>query len=169
MSAAEKAWIGLGSNIQGPVANVQAGLDALAALALTDLVRASTLYRNPPMGPADQPDYVNAVAELVTWLTPRELLRECQAIESRFGRERGGQRWGPRPLDLDILIYGNYWFQETDLRIPHPGVPERAFVLYPLAEIAPTLEIPGHGRADTLAAALDAGDLEPIPAPDADG
>lgn len=158
----ERVWVGLGSNLDGPEEQVRAGLERLAGLPLTTLERASTLYRNPPMGPPDQPDYVNAVAELTTYLTPRELLRELHAVESSRGRSRGGEQWGPRPLDLDLLVYGEQQLDEPDLTVPHPGIPERAFVLYPLAELAPELVIPGQGRAASLAARLPASDLEPV-------
>lgn len=160
----ERAWIGLGSNLDGPVEQVRAGLDGLAALPRTNLDRASTLYRNPPMGPPDQPDYVNAVAELTTGLTARELMYELQAIEAGRGRERSGAQWGPRPLDLDLLVYGEHRIAEPDLVVPHPGVPERVFVLYPLAELAPDLEIPGYGRARALASQLPSNALEAVPA-----
>ncbi len=162
-AASERAWVGLGSNRAGPVAQVRSALDALAELPRTRLERASTLYRNPPMGPPDQPDYVNAVAELTTALTAHQLLAALQAIESARGRERSGQRWGPRPLDLDLLVYGAHRIADTDLTVPHPGMPERAFVLYPLVELAPQLWVPGMGWAAVLARALAGADLEPIP------
>lgn len=161
----ERAWIGLGSNLGGPVEQVRSGLDALAGLPLTTLVRSSTLYSNPPMGPPDQPDYVNAVAELETHLTARELLRECHAVESRLGRQRNGQRWGARLLDLDVIVYGAHRIDEPDLKVPHPGLPERAFVLYPLAEIAPALEVPGLGSVESLASAVAGDDLQPVTEP----
>lgn len=165
----ERAWIGLGSNLDGPVDQVRAGLDGLAALPRTTLARASTLYRNPPMGPPEQPDYINAVAELTTALTARELLRGLQAIEAQRGRERSGERWGPRPLDLDLLVYGDQQIAEPDLVVPHPGVPERVFVLYPLGELAPDLEIPGYERVAYLLEQLSCDGLEALPATCQDG
>ena len=159
----ESAWIGLGSNRDGPVGQVRSALDALDQLPRTRLARASTLYRNPPMGPPDQPDYVNAVAELATALTAHQLLAHLQVIEADRGRERTGERWGSRPLDLDLLVYGAQRIADPDLTVPHPGVPERAFVLYPLVEVAPQLWVPGMGWASELARALPGADLEPIP------
>lgn len=104
------------------------------------------------MGPADQPDFINAVAGLLTRLAPRELLSALHGIEAAHGRRRrSDDRWGPRPLDLDLLAHGDHVLAEPDLRLPHPGIGERNFVLLPLASIAPDLEIPGLGRVGTLA------------------
>jgi len=108
------------------------------------------------MGPAGQPDYVNAVAAVETALEPRELLLALQDQEARAGRRRNGQRWGPRPLDLDILLYGDQVIAEPELDVPHPGIAERAFVLVPLAAIAPGLQIPGAGEVSRLRTLIDA-------------
>lgn len=157
------AAVGIGSNLRDPARQVSAAIGELAGLPDTRVLAVSGLYRNPPMGPRDQPDYVNAVAMLRTALSPRALLRELQSIECRRGRDRaGGVRWGPRIIDLDILTYGDRVIDEAGLRVPHPGIPERNFVLFPLVEVAPELDIPGLGSVRTLASKLDASGLERI-------
>lgn len=147
------AYIGLGSNLDAPRAQVSRALRTLGDLPRTKCTAHSSLYTSPPMGPPDQPPYVNAVARLATTLSAPALLEELLGVERAHGRVRDGTRWGPRTLDLDILLYGDLRLDTPTLRIPHPGIPERPFVLYPLAEIAsPELEIPGLGRlADLLA------------------
>ena len=156
-------YVGLGSNLDDPEQQVREALRELSSLPATRLIRSSRLYRNPPMGPVDQPDYVNAVAHLLTSLTARELLAELQRLERRHGRVRqDADRWGPRRLDLDLLTYGSSTIDEPGLQVPHPGIRERNFVLFPLLEIAPALEIPGLGAVTELAAALDDADLSPI-------
>ncbi len=147
-------FVALGSNLEDPVAQVRAGLRALAALPDTRLVAASSLYRNPPAGYHDQPDFVNAVAQIETDLAPRDLLNALLAIERRHGRSRDFPN-APRTLDLDILIYGQQVVHETGLTIPHPRMLERAFVLVPLAEIAPAVVVPGAGAVSQLAARVD--------------
>src|SRR5699024_1529563 len=137
-------------------------LAALAELPDTELVAVSSLYRNPPMGPQDQPDYVNAAALLRTRLAPRRLLQELQALERRQWRGRR-HRWGPRSIDRDLLLWGETVIDEPDLRVPHPGLHERPFVLYPLAEIAPGLAVPGRGRVEELVAACSAAGLVKVP------
>jgi 2-amino-4-hydroxy-6-hydroxymethyldihydropteridine diphosphokinase len=114
------------------------------------------------MGPIEQPDFINAAAGLVTRLGPAELLAALLALERALGRERGGQRWGPRRIDLDLLLYGNLTLREEALELPHPGISERSFVLYPLCELAPELWVPGRGRVTDLAAALGSSGLERI-------
>ena len=145
-----RVYIGLGSNLDDPKRQVWKALQALAGLPGSTLCRYSSLYRSPPMGPQDQPDYINAVAELETGLSAAELLSLLQAIENQQGRVRGAVRWGPRTLDLDILIYGQAQIKAPELTVPHPGIAERPFVLYPLAEIAPDLKIPGCGALQGL-------------------
>ena len=145
----QQAWIGLGSNLADPLAQLRRALDELDHLPETRLLAASSIYRSPPMGPKDQPDYFNAVARLETGLAPQALLAELQAIERAHDRVRE-RRWGPRTLDLDILLYGGLIIDEPDLQVPHPGLHERAFVLYPLRELAPSLEIPGRGTVRIL-------------------
>ena len=141
-----RAYIGLGSNLADPLAQVKSALIALSGIPATRCVSYSSFYHSPPMGPAGQPDYVNAVAALDTSLPAHELLRHLQAIEFRQGRVRTGERWGPRTVDLDLLLYGSEQFHDDILTIPHPGLCERNFVLYPLYEIAPELAIPGAGK-----------------------
>jgi 2-amino-4-hydroxy-6-hydroxymethyldihydropteridine diphosphokinase len=158
------AYIGIGSNLDNPVQQVRSAIAALARISRTRLVRHSSLYRSAPMGPQDQPDYINAVAELETTLEPRALLTALHAIERQHGRMRGPQRWGPRILDLDILVYGTLRLSEPALTIPHAGIAERAFVLHPLHEIAPTIRIPGLADTQTLLAQCPLGGLERLPA-----
>ncbi len=167
MSATVTAYIGLGSNLDEPAAQVCAAFEALAAIPASQLQRRSRLYGNPPMGPQDQPDYVNAAAELATTLSPRELLEALQAIERRHGRVRGGRRWGPRVIDLDLLLYGNALIEEAGLRVPHPGLTERAFVLVPLAEIAPALVLPDGTTLVASLAQVDHADVVPLSVADA--
>jgi len=158
------ASIGIGSNLDDPVAQVRRALVALEEIDKSQLIAASSLYRNPPMGPIDQPDYVNAAATLRTLLPPRELLARLQDLERVQGRVRENRdRWGPRRLDLDILTYGNLTITEPALQIPHPGISERNFVLFPLLEIAPQLHIPGLGLIGNLVMEVDASTLEIIP------
>ena len=155
--------IGIGSNLDDPEAQVRQALRALETVDSTRVTAVSSLYRNPPMGPADQPDYVNAVAILLTALPPRALLQQLQALERRQGRVRESHdRWGPRRLDLDILTYGKKTISEPGLQIPHPGISERNFVLFPLLEIAPQLHIPGLGCVSDLVLEMDASTLEKI-------
>ena len=165
MTHAVTAYIGLGSNLDDPAAQVASAIAALAALPDSRLRATSSLYRNPPMGPQDQPDYVNAVVALETRLAARALLEAMQAIERAQGRDRSGQRWGPRTIDLDLLIYGDAEIDEDHLKVPHPGIGERAFVLVPLAEIAPHVSIPGHSALPVLLAAVDRASVVPMPAP----
>ncbi len=138
------AYIGLGSNLADPAAQLRQGLLAVARLPETRIVAQSSFYRSPPMGPPDQPDYINAVAAIETAQTAYNLLASLQEVEARHGRARG-VRWGPRTLDIDILLYGAERLAGPRLTVPHPGLTERAFVLYPLVEIAPDLEVPGLG------------------------
>ncbi|MGQ0592942.1 MAG: 2-amino-4-hydroxy-6-hydroxymethyldihydropteridine diphosphokinase [Gammaproteobacteria bacterium] len=145
-----RCYVGLGSNLDDPVLQVRRGLTALAALPDTTVIQPSSLYRSPPMGPPGQPDYVNAVCSLATRLPAPRLLAHLQSIESRHGRVRGPARWGPRILDLDLLLYGDAELCGSDLTVPHPGLAQRAFVLYPLLEIAPGLEVPTLGPIASL-------------------
>lgn len=147
-------YVGIGANLDDPQAQVRRALDELASLPQTTLKRVSALYRTPPMGPPGQPDYVNAVAELMTTLEAHALLDELQAIERAHHRVRA-ERWGPRTLDLDLLLYGDEVIADERLQVPHPGVATRAFVLLPLADLVPAREIPGSGRVSALCAAAD--------------
>jgi 2-amino-4-hydroxy-6-hydroxymethyldihydropteridine diphosphokinase len=158
----ENAYIGLGSNLDDPQAQVEAGLRALAGLPRSRLLRWSRLYRSSPWGDVDQPDFINAVALIETMLAPTELLHELLAIERRAGRERHARRWGPRVLDLDILVFGDRRIDEPGLRLPHPRLSERAFVLVPLADVEPHLAVPGCGSVGQLLAAVDATSCCPL-------
>jgi 2-amino-4-hydroxy-6-hydroxymethyldihydropteridine diphosphokinase len=150
-SAGVTAYIGLGSNLSDPEAQVGRALAELTAIPRSELIACSALYRTAPVGPADQPDYVNAVVSLRTGLSPRELLEALQAIERGHGRQRNGTRWGPRTLDLDILLYGDRRVAEPGLRVPHPEMARRAFVLVPLADVAPAgLWVPDVGALEEL-------------------
>jgi 2-amino-4-hydroxy-6-hydroxymethyldihydropteridine diphosphokinase len=145
------AWIGLGSNLDDPENQVKSAFEDLRALAHCSLEAVSSLYLSPPMGPPDQPDYVNAVARLRTGMPPEALLDALQAIERRHRRVRD-RHWGPRTLDLDLLLYGAQAIETQRLRVPHPGIAERSFVLYPLAELDPALVIPGLASVQELVA-----------------
>ena len=150
------AYIGIGSNLDDPERQVRAALGALARLPRTTFVRASRLYRSAPWGKADQPAFVNAAAAVSTELAPRELLDALLAIERAHGRVRDGERWGPRVIDLDVLVHGDAQIDEPGLHVPHPHLAERAFVLLPLADLDPELEIPGAGRVRVLLGRIDA-------------
>lgn len=156
-----RAFIGLGSNLEQPERQISQAFDELSSLPQTRLQARSSLYRSPPMGPADQPDYLNAVAQLQTGLEPQTLLSELQRIEHLHGRERA-LRWGARTLDLDLLLYGDRRIDTPTLSVPHPGMAQRHFVLYPLAELAPDLEIPGLGALAGLLAACPPTGLEKL-------
>lgn len=148
------AYVALGSNLDDPRAQVERGFEELAALPRTAVRARSRLYRTPPWGVVDQPDFVNAAARIETALAPRELLDALHAIEARAGRVRG-VRNGPRTLDMDLLLYGNQILREAGLVIPHPRLHQRAFVLLPLADIAADIEVPGQGRVRDLLARVD--------------
>jgi len=146
-----KAFIGLGSNLGEREAMIRLALDDLARLPSTTLVRASSLYDTEPVGEVDQPNFLNAVAQIDTELTARQLLWNLQLIEKRLGRVRA-QRWGPRTIDLDLLLYGSLVVDEPDLKVPHPELTQRSFVLVPLVELDPLLVHPVSG--ETLLAHL---------------
>ena len=157
--AAHLAFIGAGSNLDNPIAHVRQALVELDTIERSRCVNRSSLYLSPPMGPKDQPDYVNAVASMETSLPPLGLLDALLAIERRHGRIRDKLRWGPRTLDLDLLLYDADMIQHERLTVPHPGLHERAFVLYPLREIAPQLLVPGRGPLGALLAQCPRGAL----------
>ena len=164
MSAPVRACVGLGGNIGDVAAALRAALAALAALPGTRLLRASRFYRTPAWGVEAQPDFINAAAVLETTLAPRALLDALLAIERDHGRERAadGSRWGPRTLDLDLLLHGDAVIDEPGLVVPHPQLHARAFVLVPLAEGAPDAEVPGRGRVDALLGAIDVDGIVPV-------
>lgn len=158
------AYVALGSNLDDPPSQVALAFEALGSLPETRLVLRSPLYRSRPMGPVEQPDFVNAAAGLLTRLEPLALLRALKQLETRLGRAAPIVRWGPRRIDLDLLVHGESRIATDELRLPHPGIAERAFVLAPLADIAPELVVPEAGRVRTLLRAADAASLERIAA-----
>jgi 2-amino-4-hydroxy-6-hydroxymethyldihydropteridine diphosphokinase len=146
------AYAAIGSNLNNPRERVLEAVTRLSELPAVHSVLVSRLYRSHPLGPQDQPEFVNAAAGLVTRLTPRELLDALLEIERSMGRNRG-ERWGPRVIDLDLIWMVDSLTEQPGLSLPHPGVSSRNFVLYPLADIAPTLEIPGLGVVRSLMSA----------------
>lgn len=149
------AYVALGSNLDDPAAQLREAFGRLSQLPDTLFLSRSRTWGSRPLGPPDQPDYVNAVAGLLTRLGPRELLAGLKAIESAMGRVQPAVRWGARVIDLDLVALGSEQVDESGLTLPHPGVHERDFVLYPLAELAPELWLPGKGRVRTLAARVE--------------
>jgi len=166
MTSTVSAYIGLGSNLGDSAAVLRSALRALAGLPESRLLRASRLYRTAAWGRTDQPDFLNAVAQLQTALPASELLAAMLGIEREAGRARradGSDRWGPRTLDLDLLLYGEAVIAEAGLHVPHPHLHERAFALAPLVEIAPDALIPGIGPACEALARIDLGGIEVLP------
>ncbi len=162
----ERAYIGLGSNLAEPRQQLRGAIEALAGIAHSKLAAVSSLYLSDPLGPSDQPRYNNAVAALDTALPPLELLDALQAIEQAHGRERKAERWGPRTLDLDILLYGDRLIDEPRLKIPHYHMHARAFVLYPLSDIAPQdLRLPDGRTLSELLAACPFSGIERLDVP----
>jgi len=159
-----RAFIGLGSNLGDPEATLAEAIFALDELPQTSVRAQSAMYSTPAWGRTDQPDFVNAVVELQTRLIPEVLLQQLLQLERRFGRVRQeGERWGPRELDLDLLVHGDVVLDEPGLHLPHPRIRERAFVLVPLAEIAPALEVPGMGRVADLLAVVASDGIRKLP------
>jgi 2-amino-4-hydroxy-6-hydroxymethyldihydropteridine diphosphokinase len=148
----QPAYVGVGSNLDGPQAQVQRALSALGRIRDSRLVARSHLYQTEPLGEVVQPPFVNAAAGLLTQLTPEALLAELRALEVELGRQAPRERWGPRRIDLDLLVHGRETRATETLTLPHPGIGERDFVLYPLADIAPDLDVPGLGRVAALRA-----------------
>jgi len=162
-----EAWIGLGANLGKRAAKLDAAVERIDQLPDTWLQAVSRYYRTPPWGQSDQPEFLNAVARVQTALGAGRLLRALLAIESQLGRTRTGRRWGPRAIDLDLLLYGEEHIEQPDLVVPHPRLHQRAFVLVPLAELAPDLVVPGQARVDALLAQLDDNERAGIrPGPD---
>lgn len=154
----ERVFVGLGGNIGDPEIAMSAALKAFAASPDIDIVGVSSLYRTPPWGNLDQPDFLNAVAELRCKLSPHDLMNLCLEIEQNLKRSRG-EKWGPRTIDLDIVAFGERTIDEPGLTVPHPRLHERAFVLMPMAEIAPDFEIGGL-RVRDLQRAVDTDGLD---------
>ena len=144
------AYVALGSNLHGPATQVGQALCRLTQIPDTRLLARSRLWHSRPLGPQDQPDFINAAAALLTQLAPAALLDELQQIERLMGRTEPPVRWGPRLIDLDLVVYDAVVREDAALTLPHPGAHLRNFVLYPLAEIAPELMIPGRGRVGEL-------------------
>jgi 2-amino-4-hydroxy-6-hydroxymethyldihydropteridine diphosphokinase len=150
------AFVGIGSNLGEPERQIAAAVEQLEAEEGVELAAVSTLRETEPVGYSDQPNFLNGAARVETELSPRELLERLLAIEARLGRVRGeGPRFGPRTIDLDLLVYGNEMVDEPGLTVPHPRLAERRFALEPLAELAPRLEIPGLGPVQALLAELE--------------
>jgi 2-amino-4-hydroxy-6-hydroxymethyldihydropteridine diphosphokinase len=156
------AYVGIGSNLDDPERQVQSAIEAVRRMPHSRLLRVSRLFRTPPWGRAEQPAFVNAAVAVATGLAPRELLDALLAIERERGRYRDGTRWGPRVIDLDILLYGDLSVDEEGLRIPHPHIAERAFVLLPLADIDAGLRVPGHGSVRDLLDRVDSQGCVPV-------
>ncbi|MGB9098104.1 2-amino-4-hydroxy-6-hydroxymethyldihydropteridine diphosphokinase [Erwinia sp.] len=156
----KRVYLALGSNLADPMHQVQAALDALAVIPLTTLMTTSAFYRTPPYGPPDQPDYLNAAVALETSLAPEALLDHTQRIELEQGRVRKDERWGPRTLDLDIMLFGELTLNTPRLIVPHYDIANRAFMLVPLLEIAPDLTFPDGTAAAELLAKLDASAIQ---------
>lgn len=155
-----RVYLALGSNLADPLHQVQAALDAMTAIPQTMLVATSSFYRTPPYGPPDQPDYLNAAVALETTLTPEALLDQTQRIELEQGRVRKDHRWGPRTLDLDIMLFGDLTLNTPRLIVPHYDISNRAFMLVPLLEIAPTVTFPDGTQAAEILAGLDASAIQ---------
>jgi 2-amino-4-hydroxy-6-hydroxymethyldihydropteridine diphosphokinase len=150
-----RSFVGLGANLDDPGVSIARAVELLAAETGVEVVAVSTLRETDPVGYQDQPRFLNGAAELRTMLTARELLERMLAIERSLGRVRGeGPRFGPRPIDLDLLLYGDQVINEPGLQVPHPRLHERRFALEPLAELDPALEIPGRGPVQALLAGL---------------
>ncbi|WP_312175500.1 2-amino-4-hydroxy-6-hydroxymethyldihydropteridine diphosphokinase [Pseudescherichia sp.] len=146
-----RVYIALGSNLASPLSQVTAAIEALGAIPNSQIVAVSGFYRTPPLGPQDQPDYLNAAVALETSLAPEALLDHTQRIELDQGRVRKAERWGPRTLDLDIMLFGDETIATPRLTVPHYDMKNRGFMLWPLFEIAPELHFPD---GETLASVL---------------
>ncbi len=153
------AWLGLGSNQQHPVTQLQNALGGLDDVDGIEVLETSSFYRTPPWGDTQQSDFINAVVRIKTSFEPLPLLQELQAIENIMGRRRTGQRWGPRLIDIDLLLYGDLSMQSNELVLPHPRMYQRAFVLLPMSELNAKLEIPGCGVVGSLLQELDCGGI----------
>ena len=163
MTSRVRACIGLGANLGDAADTLRRAFDALAACDGIEVLRTSRLYRTPAWGREDQPEFINAVALVDTTLAPRALLERLLAVESAFGRQRAeGERWGPRTLDLDLLLYGDAVVDEPGLHVPHPHLHERAFALVPLLDVLPEARIPGYGDARDAVSGLEMSNIHPL-------
>ena len=155
-------FIAVGSNLSDPVSQANAAIDALKQLPKSEFIRSSSLYSSTPMGPQDQPDYVNAVSLVETELSAHELFTHTCQIEQDHGRVRNGEHWGPRTLDLDILLFGDHKINDEQLVIPHYGMKEREFVIYPLLDISPDLVLPCGTHLQQLTQSVPLNGMETI-------
>ncbi|MBD9479937.1 2-amino-4-hydroxy-6-hydroxymethyldihydropteridine diphosphokinase [Pseudoxanthomonas sp. PXM02] len=163
MTPVVQACVGLGANLGDAADTLRKALDALERREHTAVRAVSRFYRTPAWGREDQPDFINAVALLDTSLAPRALLDLLLTVEAEFGRHRvEGERWGPRTLDLDLLLYGDAVIDEPGLRVPHPHLHERAFALVPLLDVLPAARIPGYGAAQDAVSALEMSNIHPL-------
>lgn len=158
----ELVYVGLGANLQSPLATIKLAIDALKQLPKSKLVKTSAIYSSKPMGPADQPDYVNAVVLIETQLSAHQLFEHTCAIEHKHGRTRLGEHWGPRTLDLDILLFGQHAINDDTLVIPHYGLQQREFVIYPLLDITPDLTLPCGTVVHSLTKSVPLNGMTPI-------
>jgi 2-amino-4-hydroxy-6-hydroxymethyldihydropteridine diphosphokinase len=149
-----QAWLGLGANLQHPQAQLTEAIKQISHIPECEVLQVSSFYQTPPWGDEDQPDFINAVVKINTSLQAIELLHQMQAIENDMGRVRKDRRWGPRLIDIDLLLFGDESIESEELTLPHPRMHERAFVLLPLYELDPLIEIPGLGTAEKLLAHL---------------
>ena len=156
------SYIGLGSNLDDPQTQLLNALVALNNIPITQLVKYSSFYKTQPLGIVDQPDFINAVVALETDLSAIDLLDHLQSIENQQGRVRNGIPWGPRQLDMDILLYGNDNIDHSRLKVPHPEMCRREFVLFPLHEIAPWVKLPGIGAIEKLLPKMDASKIKKL-------
>lgn len=162
-SETRRAYVGLGANLGDPPAQLREALRLIGARPGIRVAAISRFYRSAPLGPGAQPDYCNAVCAVDTDLNPDRLLTHLHDVERRMGRERPPQRWAPRLIDLDLLLYGQARMRTSRITLPHPELHKRNFVAVPLAEIAPDLEVPGHGIVSDLARMLGSEGLAPWP------
>ncbi|WP_076918377.1 2-amino-4-hydroxy-6-hydroxymethyldihydropteridine diphosphokinase [Pseudoalteromonas sp. SK18] len=159
----QRVYLGLGANLNNPKKQLDNAVIALKSLPNSEFIACSHYYASKPMGPQDQPDYVNAVACINTSLEPEQLLDLTQAIELEHGRVRKAERWGARTLDIDILLFGEHILNTERLTVPHYGLTEREFVVYPLQEIAPELILPSGASIQQIANTLPLNDLQQLP------
>lgn len=157
-----RAYVALGSNLGDSRQHLLHAIEALAALPRTGVTARSRIYRTPPWGVVDQPEFLNAVVALETTLEPHDLLDALLTIERAAGRQRNGERWGPRTLDLDLLHMAGKTMDSERLTLPHPHIADRAFVLLPLHDVAPDLDIPGQGRVAELLRTVDTHGCTPL-------
>ena len=150
-----QAWLGLGANLRHPVMQLKRAVRCLGQSEGIEVRKTSSFYRTRPWGNEDQDDFINAVVQIETGLAPLALLHVLQSIENSMGRQRSGHRWGPRVIDIDLLLFADETVHSTELVVPHPRMHERAFVLLPLYALDASMKIPGWGMAGTLLSQLD--------------